>query len=107
VKLEREEAEAFGERWITLRGGGTLVFDALGRLLHEARKPVTRDRVNAAKRFLRDGIEESITAVGTSHDDDVRRAAAGRPWIAELNGARLALRSNLAASCGRSGRTRS
>src|SRR5215207_1365398 len=103
VQLGPKEAEAFGERWITLRGGGTLVFDALGRLLHESRKPVTGERVSAAKRFLREGVE-SITAVGMALDDEVRRAAARRPWIAELSGPRLALRSNLAACCGRSRR---
>ena len=107
VKLGPKEAEALGERWMTLRGGGTLVFDALGRLLHEARKPVTRERVDAAKGFLSEALEESITAVGTSpDDDDVRRAASHRPWIAELNGPRFSLRSNLSASCGRSRRAR-
>ena len=104
LKLGPKEAEAFGERWITLRGGGTLVFDALGRLLHDARKPVTRERVEAAKRFLREASEDAITAVGATPDEDVRRAAARRPWIAELNGSGLALRSNLAACCGRSRR---
>ena len=52
IRLDPQEAEAFGEEWITLRGGGTLVFDQLGRLLYECQKPVTRDRVDAAKRFL-------------------------------------------------------
>jgi len=106
VKLALQEAEAFGDQWITLRGGGTLVFDALGVLLYEARKPVTRERVDAAKRFLVEGSEESFTVVGVSLDDDIRRAAARRPWIAELAGGRLALRSNLAACCGRSTRPR-
>jgi hypothetical protein len=104
VKLGRQEAEAFGERWITLRGGGTLVFDALGRLLHHAGKPVTRDRVDAAKRFLIEGLEESFTAIGVSADDDLRRAAARRPWIAEMSASGLGLRTNLAACCGRSRR---
>ena len=105
VKLGAKEAEAFGEQWITLRGGGTLVFDALGVLLYEARKPVTRERVDAAKRFLVEAANE-FTVVGVSLDDEVRRAAARRPWIAELTGRRLSLRSNLAACCGRSGRGR-
>jgi hypothetical protein len=105
VKLGPQEAAVFGEQWITLRGGGTLVFDALGVLLHEARKPVTRERVDAAKRFLLEGAEE-FTVVGVSLDDDVRRAAARRPWIAELGGRRLAVRTNLAACCGRSRRPR-
>ncbi len=105
MKLGTKEAEAFGEQWITLRGGGTLVFDALGVLLYEARKPVTRERVDAAKRFLLEGSEE-FTVVGVSLDDEIRRAAARRPWIAELSGRRLALRSNLAACCGRSRRPR-
>ena len=103
IRLDPQEAEAFGEEWITLRGGGTLVFDQLGRLLYECQKPVTRDRVNAAKRFLADEADE-FTVVGVSLDDDVRRAAARRPWIAEANGRRLTLRSNFAACCGRSKR---
>ncbi len=103
VKLGPQEAEAFGEEWITLRGGGTLVFDQLGRLLYDCQKPVTRDRVNAAKRFLSDEADE-FTVVGVSLDDDIRRAAARRPWIAEANGRRLTLRSNFAACCGRSKR---
>jgi hypothetical protein len=106
VKLTAKEAEAFGDHWITLRGGGTLVFDALGVLLHEARKPVTRERVAAARSFILEGSDEAFTVVGVSLDDDVRRAAARRPWIAELTGGRLALRSNLAACCGRSRRSR-
>ena len=106
VKLGPREAEAFGEQWITLRGGGTLVFDALGVLLHESRKPVTRERVDAAKRFLLDESDE-FTVLGVALDDDVRRAGARRPWIAELSGQRLAIRLNLAACCGRSRRARS
>jgi hypothetical protein len=103
VKLGPKEAEAFGEPWITLRGGGTLVFDALGVLLHESHKPVTRARVDAAKRFLLDESEE-FTVVGVSLDDEVRRAGARRPWVAELSGRGLAIRSNLGACCGRSKR---
>jgi hypothetical protein len=103
IRLSKAEAEIFGDRWITLRGGGTLVFDALGRLLHDARKPVTRERVDHARRFLREAAED-VTAVGVDAEDDVRRSAARRPWIAELTGARLALRSNLSAACGRSRR---
>ncbi len=105
VRLGKKEAEFFGDRWITLRGGGALVFDALGRLLHHAAKPVTKERVNRANRFLREEASESITAIGSSTDDDLRRAAARRPWIADISGgARLALRSNLSATCGRSRR---
>ena len=105
VQLGSREAEVFGEQWITLRGGGTLVFDALGVLLHESRKPVTRERVDAAKRFLLDAADE-FTVVGVSLDDEVRRTGARRPWIAERSGHRLAVRSNLAACCGRSRRPR-
>jgi hypothetical protein len=106
VRLGPQEAEVFGEAWITLRGGGTLVFDALGVLLHEARKPVTRERLVAAKRFIVKGAEE-FTVVGAMLDDDVRRAGSSRPWIAECSGQRLALRSNLAACCRRSRRPKS
>ena len=106
VKLGPEEAELFGDQWITLRGGGTLVFDALGRLLHEAHKRVTRERVAAAKQFIREGADEAFTVIGATPDAAVRRAAAGRPWLAEVGNSQLALRSNLAACCGRSRRTR-
>jgi hypothetical protein len=106
IRLSEAEAEIFGDRWITLRGGGTLVFDALGRLLHEAKKPVTRERVSKARKFLRDAAEDAVTSVGVEAEDDVRRTAARRPWIAQLTGDRLALRSNLSAACGRSRRER-
>jgi hypothetical protein len=106
IRLSKAEAEIYGDRWITMRGGGTLVFDALGRLLHEARKPVTRERVANARTFLREAAEDAVTAVGVDAEDEVRRSAARRPWIAELTGPRLALRSNLAAACGRSRKDR-
>ena len=104
IQLTRVEAEIFGDRWITLRGGGTLIFDAIGRMLYHAQKPVTRERVNAARKFLVDASEDAITSIGPSTEDEVRRSAARRPWIAEMSGPRLALRCNLAAACGRSGR---
>ena len=104
VRLGRAEAEIFGDRWMTLRGGGTLVFDALGRLLHHAEKPVTRERVRNARRFLVEESAESITTIGASADDQLRRAAARRPWIADVGGPRLTLTTNLAATCGRSRR---
>ena len=104
VKLSPQESEAFGEEWITLRGGGTLVFDQLGRLLYHCQKPVTKGRVAAAKRFLVDEADE-FTVVGDAIDDDVRRMAARRPWIADVSGRRLTVRTNLAACCGRSKRS--
>lgn len=104
IKLTKAEAEIYGDRWITLRGGGTLVFDALGRLLHEVKKPVTRERVESARKFLCEAGEDAVTSVGGEAEDEVRRNAARRPWIAELTGSRLAMRSNLAAACGRSRR---
>jgi hypothetical protein len=88
VKLALKEAEAFGEQWITLRWGGTLVFDALGVLLYEARKPVTRDEWTRRSAFWSKGprspspcrcVTQTTTSGGgcaTSLDRGARRRTA-------------------------------
>ena len=101
VELAGAEAEAAGAKWITLRGGGTLVFDPSGRLLHHAEKPVTRERVRQTRAFLREGDGSLFAAVEPTLDDQLRRAAAMRPWLIESAAGRATLRANLAATCGR------
>ena len=90
-------------RWITLRGGGTVVFDAAGRLVHHAAKPVTRERVQRALAFLRGGEGTLFTVIEPTLDDEVRRGAARRPWFADVSVDRVQVRANLAAACGRGG----
>jgi len=102
VELRGAEAEAAGARWITLRGGGTLAFDPSGRLLHHAEKPVTGERVRQTRAFLRDGEGSLFSAVEPTLDDQLRRAAALRPWLVESAAGRATLRANLGATCGRS-----
>jgi hypothetical protein len=101
VELRGAEAEAAGEPWITLRGGGTLVFHPSGRLIHHAEKPVTRERVRQTLRFLKDGDGSLFVAMDGTLDDQLRRAAALRPWVVERASGRATLRANLAATCGR------
>jgi hypothetical protein len=100
----REPALAYlARKWITLRGGGTVVFDAAGRLVHHAVKPVTRERVQRALAFLRSGAGSFVTVVEPTLDDEIRRTAARRPWLADVSADRVQVRTNLAASCGRGG----
>ena len=90
-------------RWITQRGGGTDVYDAAGRLVHHAAKPVTRERVQRALAFLRGGEGTLFTVIEPTLDDEVRRGAARRPWFADVSVDRVQVRANLAAACGRGG----
>jgi hypothetical protein len=94
---------SLARKWITLRGGGTVVFDAAGRLVHHAVKPVTRERVQRALAFLRAGVGSFVTVVEPTLDDEIRRSAARRPWLADVSADRVQVRTNLAASCGRGG----
>lgn len=102
VELRGPEAEAVGEQWLTLRGGGTLAFDPSGRLLHHAQKPVTSERVRQTLAFLRSGEGSLFLAVQPTLDDRLRQSAATRPWFVEAAASRVTLRANLAATCGRS-----
>lgn len=105
VELKGSAYAGIEERWLTLRGGGTLVFDADGGLLHHAEKPVTRERVARALEFVRRGEGRFLTVVGQGLDDELRRASARRPWLLERSEGRLLVRTNFAAACGR-GRAR-
>ena len=86
--------------WLTIWGGGTLVFDVDGALLHHAEKPVTRDRVRQVKSFV--GSQLAARAVGIrtdSLDDAIRAEFTGRPWSLKVSGDQVTLSTNPAARC--------
>jgi hypothetical protein len=88
------------EMWIPVWGGGTLVFDRDGNLLHHAEKPVTRDRVREAMAFvLSEADSGAVTVLGPGDDDRLRRNAARRPFAIELSGDTITFRTNPAARC--------
>ena len=88
-------------RWLTIWGGGTLVFDPEGDLRHHAEKLVTADRVEAALEFLSSSHSSGgVTLVGPTPDDEARRAVASTPLLAEIVADQVTFRSNAAARCG-------
>jgi hypothetical protein len=87
-----------GTRWLSVWGGGTLVFDEECRLRYHAEKPVTRTRVNQARRMLESGIRLHASF----EDADSRPLETyqpGYPYAVRVLGDQLTLRSNLAAGC--------
>jgi hypothetical protein len=100
VELKGKRFGALRDKWLTLWGGGTLVFDPEGGLRHHAAKPVTRERVDAVLRFLsEDAARAGLTVVGPTDDDEVRRVAARRPFLAETGPSVVTLRANPSARC--------
>ena len=87
-----------GTRWLTVWGGGTLVFDGNCMLRYHAEKPVTKSRVDKARRMLAAGIR----SVASLADADYRPLEAyqlNHPYTLQVTGDQLTLRSNLAAGC--------
>jgi hypothetical protein len=87
--------------WLTLRGGGTLVFDGKARLRAHARKPVTRPRVKATKDFLAAVINGRLGAVHPAGHGPMRTLAQRRPYSVSVGDQRLRFGANQAAGCGR------
>ncbi len=91
--------QARGE-WITLHGGGTLVFDAGGTLRYHCEMPVTRERVARVRGFLRDELGAGRLAVFQgSGDDELRVQAARQPHILLRGRGGMRMRSNAGARC--------
>jgi len=88
-------------KWISVIGGGTLVFDADGRLRHHAEKPVTKGRVTSALDFVGGALGTDMTMLEATEEDQVRRHAARRPFLLEISQGAATVRTNLAAACGR------
>lgn len=100
VELDADRFGPLGGHWITIWGGGTLVFDLEGKLRHHAEKPVTVERIDAALDFLASITRSSLIRVEPGQEDQVRLAAARAPFMALVEGDRLVLRANPAARCG-------
>ena len=87
-------------RWLTVWGGGTLVFDAEGRELCHAQKPVTRERIEAILEFVRQGIVKKLTyPLNPTIDDEIDQYQFKKPWRMALTSDKVALQSNPAARC--------
>ena len=100
VELDRVTFGPLGGHWLPIWGGGTLVFDADGRLRHHAEKPITRERVRDALRFLRDVAGAPPLRAGSSHEERLLAGAMRNPYVAMVSGDRVTLRGNPAARCG-------
>lgn len=102
VDIELAE-KAFGNyrgHWITIYGGGTLVFDVEGKLRHHAKKPVTKDRVRRLKVFLKTA-GHFLAPSKLTLDDEIRTQFSGSPWILEIRSDQIVPRTNPSACCGR------
>jgi hypothetical protein len=99
VQLQRRFGSLAGQ-WITIWGGGTLVFDGDGGLRHHARKPVTAPRVRRTLEFLTSIVGTALTEVHRTGDDQLRLEAARRPYLAEVGPEGMTVRTNPAARCG-------
>jgi hypothetical protein len=100
VELKGVNFGRYEGRWITVHGGGTLVFDAVGNLRHHARKAVTRDRINQILAFLKTGLGSgAIRPITDSLDDELRQGSIDGAWLLKMTSDRAVLRSNAAARC--------
>jgi hypothetical protein len=91
---------SFEGQWITVWGGGTLVFNADGNLQHHAQKVVERERVDHILCFLKTGCTRGyIQPTMDSLDDEVRQASNGRIWLLRRISDRAALTTNSAVRC--------
>jgi hypothetical protein len=87
-------------KWLTVWGGGTLVFDVDGRMLYHAEKPVTKKRIAEIKKFISDGISKGLAApMESSREDEIRQYHFNRPWKLALTSDSVVLQSNPAARC--------
>jgi hypothetical protein len=87
-------------RWLTVWGGGTLAFDAQGRMLYHAAKPVTEERIAGIRDFFRSGILKGLAAPMESPlEDEIRQYHFNRPWKLALTSDSVILQTNPAARC--------
>lgn len=88
-------------RWVTLWGGGTLVFDTDARVVYHAKKPVRDDRVAATLDHLSVRISNRDLAVQDGASGVPGLLSVGKPFVVSVDGEELLFKTNLAAGCGR------
>jgi hypothetical protein len=100
VELKGKEFGPSAGQWISIWGGGTLVFDAEGRLRHHAQKPVTKKRVKQVINFLRFGVASGqVQPIEATFEDELRQHQFVQPWMLALSHDKAVLRTNPAARC--------
>lgn len=87
-----------GSRYMTIWGGGTLVFDMDCRLRYHAKLPVTRQRVSKAKRFMGASLTYHTSLSGVEYEP-LESYKIGRSFTATVGERGITMRSNLAAGC--------
>jgi hypothetical protein len=87
--------------WITLRGGGTLVFDGRARLRAHSRKPDRPWRAKAALDFLAAVVNGRLGAVHPAGHGPMRLLATRRPYSLAVAAEGIRFGANHAAGCGR------
>ena len=98
-------------RWLSVWGGGTLVFDVDGRLLFHAAKPISEDRIAEVRTFLKRSISKGLAVpMESTLEDEVRQFQFNKPWKLALTSDGVTLHTNPAARCssarGEAGRTK-
>lgn len=100
IELGGRKFGAVDGKWVTVWGGGTLVFDAAGRNLYHAEKPVTRERIAEIKDFISGGIKLGLAApVEGTADDEIRQYNSSSPWRLALASDNVVVGTNPAARC--------
>jgi hypothetical protein len=100
IELRGENFGSAAGRWLTIWGGGTLVFDAEGRMLYHAGKPVTEERIKDIKDFVSNNILKGFAVpVESPLEDEIRQYHFNRPWKLALTSDSVIMQSNPAARC--------
>ena len=100
IELDRSSFGYLGGHWLPIWGGGTLVFDADGGLRHHAEKPVTRERIREALRFIRSVADTPPVRADSTLEERLLARAMRATYVASVSGDRVTVRGNPAARCG-------
>lgn len=100
VELDPRTFGSLGGYWLPIWGGGTLVFDFEGRLRHHAEKPVTRERIRDALRFLGSMADMPPLHVDSTLEERLLATAMRAPNVATVYRDTVTIRGNPAARCG-------
>jgi hypothetical protein len=96
-------ADLDGE-WLTIWGGGTLVFGVDGVLRSHAEKPITRERIRRTMDFIAAALDTGdMTLTASGEQEIARRNFSPHPFLADVSGQTVVIRSNPSARCGKAG----